>query len=126
PVLAQKLAQVEVIGQVVVGGGAKPAVRVRVDPSLLTQLGIGLEQVRAGLRSVNANAPKGQLTDAATSWTIQATDQLFDADEYRPVIVAWQNGAPVRLGDLASVESSVEDMRAAGVGSGKRDGVLGG
>src|SRR5690348_2820534 len=73
-VLAQKLAQVEGIGQVVVGGGAKPAVRVRVDPSLLSQLGIGLEQVRAGLRSVNANAPKGQLTDATTAWTIQATD----------------------------------------------------
>src|SRR5262249_35642844 len=99
-VLAQKLAQVEGIGQVVVGGGAKPAVRVRVDPSLLTQLGIGLEQVRAGLRSVNANAPKGQLTDGATAWTIHATDQLFDADEYRPVIIAWQNGAPVRLGDI--------------------------
>ena len=119
-VLAQKLAQVEGIGQVVVGGGAKPAVRVRVDPSVLTQLGIGLEQVRAGLRSVNANAPKGQLTDAATSWTIQATDQLFDADEYRPVIVAWQNGAPVRLGDIASVESSVEDLRTAGLANGKR------
>jgi len=119
-VLAQKLAQVEGIGQVVVGGGAKPAVRVRVDPSLLTQLGIGLEQVRAGLRSVNANAPKGQLTDAATSWTSQATDQLFDADEYRPVIVAWQNGAPVRLGDIASVESSVEDLRTAGLANGKR------
>src|SRR5207247_2478854 len=89
-------------------------------PSLLTQLGIGLEQVRAGLRSVNANAPKGQLTDAATSWTIQATDQLFDADEYRPVIVAWQNGAPVRLGDIASVESSVEDLRTAGLANGKR------
>jgi len=119
-VLAQKLAQVEGIGQVIVGGGAKPAVRVRVDPSLLTQLGIGLEQVRAGLRSVNANAPKGQLTDAATSWTIHATDQLFDADEYRPVIVAWQNGAPVRLGDIASVESSVEDLRTAGLANGKR------
>ena len=118
-VLAQKLAQVEGIGQVIVGGGAKPAVRVRVDPARLTQLGIGLEQVRAGLRSVNANAPKGQLTDAATSWTIQATDQLFDADEYRPVIVAWQNGAPVRLGDIASVESSVEDLRTAGLANGK-------
>ncbi len=119
-VLAQKLAQVEGIGQVIVGGGAKPAVRVRVDPARLTQLGIGLEQVRAGLRSVNANAPKGQLTDATTSWTIQATDQLFDADEYRPVIVAWQNGAPVRLGDIASVESSVEDLRTAGLANGKR------
>src|SRR5207247_1032779 len=94
-------------------------------PSLLTQLGIGLEQVRAGLRSVNANAPKGQLTDAATSWTIQATDQLFDADEYRPVIVAWQNGAPVRLGDIASVESSVEDLRTAGLANGKRAVLLG-
>src|SRR5712692_3540833 len=119
-VLAQKLAQVEGIGQVVVGGGAKPAVRARVDPSLLTQLGIGLEQVRSALRAVNANSPKGQLADGTTAWTINATDQLVDADHYRPVIIAWQNGAPVRLGDIARVESSVEDLRTAGLANGKR------
>ena len=119
-VLAQKLAQVEGIGQVIVGGGAKPAVRARVDPNVLTQLNLGLEQVRAGLRSVNANAPKGQFSNGTTAWTILATDQLFDADQYRPIIIAWQNGAPVRLGDVATVESSVEDIRTAGLSNGKR------
>ncbi|PYN96265.1 MAG: multidrug transporter subunit MdtC [Candidatus Rokuibacteriota bacterium] len=119
-VLAQKLAQVEGIGQVIVGGGAKPAVRARIDPSLLTQLGIGLEQVRSALRAVNANSPKGQVADGTTAWTINATDQLVDADHYRPVIIAWQNGAPVRLGDVAQVESSVEDIRTAGLANGKR------
>jgi multidrug efflux pump len=119
-VLAQKLAQVEGVGQVVVGGGAKPAVRARVDPNVLAQLGISLGQVRAALGAVNANTPKGELGNGVTAWTITADDQLFDADQYRPVIVAYKNGAPVRLGDIASVESSVEDVRTAGIANGKR------
>src|SRR5262249_13493328 len=119
-ILAQKLSQVEGIGQVIVGGGAKPAVRVRVDPNQLTQLGIGLGEVRAALQRVNANTPKGELADAAQAWTITATDQLFEADQYRPVIVAYKNGAPVRLGDVATVESSVEDVRTYGTSDGKR------
>src|SRR5689334_8205483 len=76
-ILAQKLSQVEGVGQVFVGGGAKPAVRVQVDPNLITKLGIGLEQVRAALRAVNANTPKGELSGAADAWTIRANDQLF-------------------------------------------------
>jgi multidrug efflux pump len=119
-ILAQKLSQVEGIGQVFVGGAAKPAVRARVDPSRLSQLGIGLDQIRATLRSVNANSPKGHLADGSTAWTIHANDQLFDADDYRPVIVAYRNGAPVRLGDVAEVESSVEDLRTGGLSDGKR------
>jgi multidrug efflux pump len=119
-VLAQKLAQVSGVGQVFVGGAAKPAVRVRVDPDALAQLGIGLGQVRTALGAVNANGPKGELASASTSWTISANDQLLEADQYRPVIVAYRNGAPVRLGDIAAVESSVEDLRAAGLANGKR------
>ena len=119
-ILAQKLSQVEGVGQVVVGGGAKPAVRVRVDPARLSQIGLGLEQIRAALGAVNANSPKGELADATTAWTIHATDQLFEADQYRPVIVAYQKGAPVRLGDVAEVESSVEDVRTGGFANGKR------
>jgi multidrug efflux pump len=119
-VLAQKLAQIQGVGQVFVGGGARPAVRARVDPNALTQLGIGLGQVRAALGSVNANLPKGELANATTSWTISANDQLLEADQYRPVIIAYQNGAPVRLGDVAEVESSVEDVRTAGLANSKR------
>jgi multidrug efflux pump len=119
-ILAQKLSQVEGVGQVIIGGGAKPAVRVRVDPERLSQIGLSLEQVRAALGTVNANSPKGELANGTTAWTLDATDQLFEADQYRPIIVAYQKGAPVRLGDIASVESSVEDVRTGGFSNGKR------
>jgi multidrug efflux pump len=119
-ILAQKLAQVEGVGQVVVGGGARPAVRVQADPNLLTQLGLGLEQLSAALRTLNANSPKGDLAGPGRSWSIIANDQLFTADQYRPVIVAYRNGAPVRLGDVARVEESVENLRTAGIANGKR------
>jgi multidrug efflux pump len=123
-ILAQKLSQVEGIGQVIVGGGAKPAVRAQVDPGRLSQLGLGLEDIRVALRAVNANSPKGALADGSKSWTVDATDQLFDADSYRPVIIAYQKGAPVRLGDVADVVSSVEDVRTAGLANSKRAVVL--
>jgi multidrug efflux pump len=123
-ILAQKLSQVEGVGQVFVGGGAKPAVRVQVDPGRLSALGYGLEDVRAALRAVNANSPKGELSGPATALAINATDQLFDADQYRPVIVAYKNGAPIRLGDAAEVVSSVEDVRTGGLADGKRAVVL--
>ncbi len=119
-ILAQKISQVEGVGQVFVGGGAKPAVRVQVDPNLIAKLGIGLEQVRAALRAVNANTPKGELSGATDAWTIRANDQLFTAEQYRPVIVTYQKGAPVRLQDIAQVEESVEDVRTAGIANGKR------
>jgi len=123
-ILAQKLSQVEGVGQVFVGGGAKPAVRVQVDPGRLSALAYGLEDVRAGLRAVNANTPKGEFSGASSSWAINATDQLFDADQYRPVIVAYQKGAAVRLDDFADVVSSVEDVRTGGLADGKRAVVL--
>jgi multidrug efflux pump len=123
-ILAQKLSQVDGVGQVFVGGGAKPAVRVQVDPGRLSALGYGLEEVRAGLRNVNANSPKGELSGPSAAWAINATDQLFDAEQYRPVIVAYQKGAPIRLGDVADVVSSVEDVRTGGLADGKRAVVL--
>jgi len=119
-ILAQKLSQCVGIGQVLVGGAAKPAVRAGVEPARLSQLGVSLEEVRAALGRVNANKPKGELSDGSNSWTITATDQLFDADQYRPVIVAYKNGAPIRLGDVATVESSVADVRTGGIANGKR------
>ncbi len=119
-ILAQKLSQVPGVGQVFVGGSSKPAVRARIDPGQLTQLGLGLEQVRSSLGVVNANTPKGQVWDGTTAWTVLANDQLFTADQYRPVIVAYQKGAAVRLGDIADVQDSVEDIRNAGLANGKR------
>ena len=101
-ILQQKLSQIEGVGQVIVGGSSLPAVRVDLNPTALNNYGIGLDQVRAVLSSANANRPKGQLADATTAWEISATDQLQKAEQYRPLIVAYRNGAPVRLSDVGA------------------------
>src|SRR5271167_1761184 len=120
-ILAQKLAQVSGVGQVYVGGGANPAVRAEVNPSLLNKLGIGLDAVRTALGAANANRPKGQLTGTVNAWTLDANDQITKADEYRPLIVAGdKNGGIVRLGDVADVQDSVEDAHIIGLSNGKR------
>ncbi|MGE5323959.1 MAG: multidrug efflux RND transporter permease subunit [Actinomycetota bacterium] len=118
-VLAQKLSQIPGIGQVFVGGGAQPAVRVEVNPALLSKLGVGVEQVRAALASANANRPKGELSNGVNAWTIAANDQLFKADDYKKIIVARSASGVVRLGDVADVQDSVEDIRHAGLANGK-------
>ena len=118
-ILQQKLAQVQGVGQVIVGGSALPGVRVELNPTVLNKYGIGLEQVRAALGAANANRPKGELANGTTAWAIRATDQLLKADQYRPLIVAYHDGAPVRLSDVAEVVDSVEDLRAAGLANGK-------
>src|SRR5437588_3510379 len=122
-ILAQKLAQVRGVGQVFVGGAAQPAVRAEVNPTLLNKLGIGLDNVRTALNAANANRPKGQVSDSITSYSFDDTDQLFTADQYRPLIVAYHNGAAVRLGDVAEVTDSVSDRRNIGLANGK-PGVL--
>ncbi len=114
-ILAQKLAQIQGVGQVTVGGSALPGVRVELNLTALNNYGIGLEQVRTALSNANANRPKGEVADATTSWALSTTDQLLSADQYRPLIVAYNNGAPVRLGDIADVQDSVEDVRNAGM-----------
>jgi len=118
-ILQQKLSQVEGVGQVFVGGSSLPAVRAELNPTALNKYGIGLDQVRTALSAANANHPKGQLADATHAWEISATDQLFKADEYRPLIIAYRHGAPVRLGDVGDVVDSVEDVRTAGLSNGK-------
>jgi multidrug efflux pump len=118
-ILSQKLAQVDGVGQVFVGGGARPAVRAEVNPSLLNKLGIGLAEVRTALGMANAHEPKGQVSDAVNAWSINANDQISKADEYRPLIVTTRNGASVRLGDVADVQDSVEDTRIIGLAQGK-------
>ncbi|HEY1800123.1 MAG TPA: efflux RND transporter permease subunit, partial [Terriglobales bacterium] len=120
-ILAQKLAQVSGIGQVFVGGSAQPAVRAEVNPTALNKMGIGLDTVRNVLGSANANSPKGQVSDATTSWTIDSNDQIKVADQYRPLIVGYDRatGAAVRLDDVADVEDSVQDTRVMGLANGK-------
>ena len=119
-VLAQKLSQVAGIGQVFVGGGARPAVRAEVNPTLLNKLGVGVEQVRAALGAANANRPKGEFAGPINAWQITDNDQLFTADEYKNIIVAKNTtGGVVRLQDVADVQDSVEDIRNMGVANGK-------
>jgi multidrug efflux pump len=122
-ILAQKLAQVDGVGQVFVGGAAQPAVRAEVNPTLLNKLGVGLDTVRNALNAANANRPKGAVSDRTTSYSFTDTDQLFTADQYRPLIVAYHNGAAVRLGDVGEVIDSVSDRRNIGLANGK-PGVL--
>src|ERR1700704_3730132 len=118
-ILGQKLAQIDGVGQVGISGGAKPAVRVDLNPNALAHYGIGLEEVRAALRTSNANTPKGNLEDQGNRWVLFATDQLLKADQYVPLIVAYRNGAPVRLSDIAKVTEGIEDIRNSGYANGK-------
>ena len=118
-VLAQEIAQMDGVGQVNVGGGALPAVRVELNPTVLNKYGISLEEVRSVLTQANANRPEGQFADARTSWEIHSNDQLFKAVDYVPLIVAAHNGAIVRLGDLGDVSDGVQDVRATGLMNGK-------
>ena len=118
-ILQQKLSQVEGIGEVAVGGSSLPAVRVELNPGALNKYGIGLEDVRTALSAANANRPKGALEDAERHWQIGADDQARKAAQYLPLIIAWRNGAPVKLTDVGSVTDSVEDLRNAGLANGK-------
>ncbi len=118
-IIQQRLLQIEGVGQVNIGGGALPGVRVEINPTQLNNTGLSLEDVRTMLGQQNANMPKGQLSDERTTADILANDQLLKAKEYAPLIVAYRNGAPVRLSDIASVRDSVENIRAAGYLNGK-------
>ncbi len=102
-VLAQKVAQVTGVGDVTVGGGSLPAVRVELQPQALTQYGISLDQVRQAIGSANLLRPKGIVEDGDRHWQIQASDQLTTAADYEPLVITYRNGAPVRLGDVATV-----------------------
>jgi multidrug efflux pump len=119
-ILAQKLAQVQGVGQVFTWGSARPAVRVEANPNQLNSYGISLETVRKSLQAANANLAKGALSDPKQAWAVSDTDQLFKAYEYQPLIVAGHVGAPVRLRDIAEVIDSVEDSRNLGLAGGKR------
>ncbi len=117
-ILQQKLSQADGVGQVFVGGGALPAVRVDVNPTALYNNGLGLEDVRAALSTANANRPKGEVSNGERAYSLATTDQLLKAAEYRPLIIHYGNGAAVRLSDIATVTDSVEDIRTGGLSNG--------
>ena len=113
-VLAQKLAQVTGVGEVQIGGSSLPAVRVALEPRLLDHYGIALDEVRQSITEANAKRPKGAVEDADRHWQVQASDQLDKAADYRPMIIRYQNGAAVRLGDVATVTDGVENRYNSG------------
>src|SRR5579859_4060551 len=122
-VVQQKLSQIEGVGNVQVQGSALPAVRVELNPQALFKYGIGLEDVRAALTAANANAPKGAIENDQLHYQIYTNDQASTAADYKPLIVAYRNGSPVRLSDIATVldkqDGAVENIRNYGLYNGK-------
>ena len=118
-IMSQKLSQIQGVGQVTVGGSSLPAVRVELNPVQLDGYGLGVQDVQKMLSVQNANLPKGQISNGITSADIVTNDQLLKADYYKPLIVGYHNGAAVKLSDVADVQDSVENIRAAGFVNGK-------
>ncbi|MGA7538181.1 MAG: efflux RND transporter permease subunit [Steroidobacteraceae bacterium] len=119
-VIQQKLLQTEGVGDVEIGGSSLPAVRIDLNPQALFNYGIGLEDVRAAIAAANANAPKGALDDPEHRYQIYVNDTATSPAQYRALIIAYRNGAAVRLGDIATVGEGVEDVRNLGLADGQR------
>jgi multidrug efflux pump len=119
-IMAQKLSQIKGVGQVSVGGSSLPAVRVELNPSALYKYGIGLATVSSAISSTNGNRPKGVIESGDHQWQIYANDQVRRAKDYLPIIIAYHNGAAVRLSDVAEVVDSVQDLRNEGISNGKQ------
>ena len=111
--LAQKISQLPGVGLVSISGGQKPAVRIQANPTALASYGLSLEDLRAAMVQANVDQAKGVIDGARQSYTIGANDQLFSSDQYKPIIVAYRNGAPVRLSDVANVIDGTENTRLA-------------
>ena len=118
-ILQQKISQIPGVGQVTLGGGSLPGIRIEVNPAYLNHYGLGLEDVRRLIASANLNRPKGLVEDSKTSWIIQATDQLKTPDEYGSLVIAQYGGGAIRLRDIAKISRAPEDIRAAGYSDGK-------
>ena len=123
-IVQQRMSQVEGVGNVDIGGSSLPAVRVELDPTALFHYGIGLEGIRAGLASANANSPKGDIVAGDRRYQLYANDQGRQASDYRDIVVAYRNGAAVRLADVGEVVDSVEDKRNLGLVDGKPGVIL--
>ena len=118
-VIQQRLSEIEGVGQVEVAGSSLPAVRIELNPLALFQYGIGLEDIRAAIAAANAHAPKGAIDGAKRHYQIYVNDTATSPEQYRSLIIAYRNGAPVRLGDVAKVSNSVEDVRLLGLADGQ-------
>jgi len=118
-ILAQKLSQAKGVGQVTVGGSSLPAVRVEINPTLMSSLGIGFEDVRTAIAASNTVRPKGIIESGDRAWQIVANDTSKTAKDYMPVIVGYHKGAPIRIQDIAQVDNSVEDLRNGGLANGR-------
>jgi multidrug efflux pump len=123
-VLAQKISQVSGVGLVTLNGGQKPAVRIQVDPVALAGVGLSLEDVRSAVAAANVNQPKGNLEGPNQAYTLAADDQLFTAASYRPVVIAYRAGGPVRLEDVAEVVDGAENTQLAGWANDRRAVIL--
>jgi multidrug efflux pump len=119
-IMQQRLSQIQGVGQVNVGGSSLPSVRVEINPTQLNSYGLGLQDVSAMLSRQNANIAKGQIWDSNTTADIVTNDQLLKADDYKPLVVGYHNGAAVKLSDIADVQDSIQNIRAAGFVNGKR------
>jgi multidrug efflux pump len=118
-IMAQRLSQVQGVGQVTVGGSSLPGVRVDVNPTQLNSYGLGLQDVAVMLNKQNANSPKGQISNGMTTMDVSSNDQLLKAVDYMPLVVGYHNGAAVKLSDVANVQDSTENIRAAGFVNGQ-------
>ena len=119
-ILEQRLSQIDGVGEVQLGGGAAPAVRIELSPQALFNYGIGLEDVRAAIANANAHSPKGMIEDHGTRYEIDTNDQALHAADYRPLVIAYRNGIGVRLQDVAEVDDSIEDLRNIGIDQGQQ------
>ncbi len=117
--LSQKLSQVSGVGLVTLSGGHKPAVRVTVNPQALAALGLSLDSIRTAIAGANVNTPKGSIDGARQAFTIDANDQLQSPEQYRQMVIAYDKGAPVRLGDVASIDTGPENAWQAATVDGK-------
>ncbi|MBU6957899.1 efflux RND transporter permease subunit [Pseudomonas sp. CVAP len=113
-ILSQSLSQVPGVGEVQIGGSSLPAVRIELEPQLLNQYGVALDDVRNTIANANVRRPKGSIEDDQRMWQVQANDQLEKAKDYEPLIIRYQNGSALRLGDVAKVRDSVEDRYNSG------------
>ncbi|WP_342712349.1 multidrug efflux RND transporter permease subunit [Bradyrhizobium sp. B124] len=123
-IFAQQLSQVDGVGAVLIAGAQKPAVRVEANPLELAGRGLSLEDLRSAIATATLNAPKGTLNGQHQGFTLENNDQLFNAAGYRPVIVAWRNGSPVRLGDVSTVVDGAENIRGSGTFNGQPSAIL--
>ena len=110
---AQKISQLSGVGLVSISGGQRPAVRIHANPAALAAYGLTLEDLRAALSTANVNQAKGSFDGPRQAYIIGANDQLFSSGEYRPLIVAYRNGAPVRLSDVAEAIDDAENVKLA-------------